>query len=249
MNRSIRPYIYATLSVVFWSHAFVSIKYLLHSVTPLELVIMRHIPAALAFTIYLGIKGDLKIVPKLLRAHPVQVHARRPFGRGGLPFPAQLGRAVYLRGRHEPDRGNGADFHVPPGIRVPSRATDVVQAGRDRAGVRRALRLRSLCRRESDRRGLLGRRRRDAHRTRDRRCKHDHRTLHIEPPRCDTHNGKYGDPRHAARALLHLAGADSQAPDAELGLLGGGTCSSVSAARRRHTSRGPRGCGRWKRAG
>jgi drug/metabolite transporter (DMT)-like permease len=67
------PYIEAFISVLFWSHAFVSIKYCLQSVTPLELVLLRHFPAMLVYLTYLAVTGSLRIIPDILRESPFAV--------------------------------------------------------------------------------------------------------------------------------------------------------------------------------
>lgn len=53
MSAQIVPaYLAVSLTILVWSHAFVAIKYCLRSVTPWELVILRHVPAAIVFAGY-----------------------------------------------------------------------------------------------------------------------------------------------------------------------------------------------------
>ena len=52
MSRNASAYVAISAAILIWSHAFVAIKYCLRSVTPWELVILRHVPAALVFGAY-----------------------------------------------------------------------------------------------------------------------------------------------------------------------------------------------------
>ncbi len=110
MNRSIKPYLFAMTSVVLWSHAFVSIKYCLRSVTPLELVILRHVPAALAFIIYLAMKSNLGVVPRLLRTHPVQVVLAALSAVAAYHFPLNWGGQYITAGAMSLIVGTGPIF-------------------------------------------------------------------------------------------------------------------------------------------
>jgi len=95
---------------VFWSHAFVSIKYCLNSVTPIELVILRHIPAALAFAVYLGVKGQLRVIPEIVRSHPIQVVLAALSAVAAYHFPLNWGGQYITAGAMSLIVGTGPIF-------------------------------------------------------------------------------------------------------------------------------------------
>ena len=94
MNRSFLPYLAAALAVLFWSHAFVSIKYCLdYGVTPFELVILRHIPAALVFFVYLAVTGKIRLLKDMLLASPGAVIIGAMTTVAAYHFPLNWGAA------------------------------------------------------------------------------------------------------------------------------------------------------------
>ena len=62
-----RVYVYVLVTVLTWSHAFVAIKYCLRYVTPWELLLLRHVPAALVFCAYLGARRSSHELRQILR--------------------------------------------------------------------------------------------------------------------------------------------------------------------------------------
>ena len=71
MNRSILPYAAGALAVLLWSHAFVSIKFCQEfGVTPFELVVLRHVPAAILYFGYLAFTGKIRLLKDMTAASP-----------------------------------------------------------------------------------------------------------------------------------------------------------------------------------
>jgi len=56
------------VTILMWSHAFVAIKFCLRSVTPWELVILRHVPPALVFGVYWLVSKNKRILWQMVRS-------------------------------------------------------------------------------------------------------------------------------------------------------------------------------------
>ncbi|HOM56723.1 MAG TPA: EamA family transporter, partial [Candidatus Latescibacteria bacterium] len=67
MPSRFRVYVYVLVTVLTWSHAFVAIKYCLRYVSPWELLVLRHVPAALVFCVYLAARRSLRDLRRILR--------------------------------------------------------------------------------------------------------------------------------------------------------------------------------------
>jgi len=69
MKRTWSIYLTAVATVLIWSHAPVTIKYCLRTVGPWDLVILRHVPAALVFGLYWAFSRQRRYLWDMARAH------------------------------------------------------------------------------------------------------------------------------------------------------------------------------------